>query len=70
MSTKILVDGNFLNEDEWRCMMLPHRSTELQTQAMYRRGVSIETAFSQHVLKQECIHSVVIIIYLMICCII
>ncbi len=62
MSTKMLVDGNFLNEDEWRGMILQHRSTELQSQAMYCRGVSIETAFSQHVLKQECIHHVVIAI--------
>jgi hypothetical protein len=44
-------------------MMLPNRSTELQAQAMHRRGGSIETAFSQHVLKQQCIHNVVIVIY-------
>jgi hypothetical protein len=61
-----LVNGNFLNEDEWRGMMLPHRSTELQAQAMYRRDVSIETAFSQHVLKQQYIHYVIIAIYLII----
>lgn len=47
-------------------MTLPHRSTELQAQTMYRRDVSIETAFSQHVLKQQCIHHVVIVIYLII----
>jgi len=46
--------------------MLPHRSTELQAQAMYCRGVSIETAFSQHVLKMQFIHNVAIITYLMI----
>lgn len=44
-------------------MMLPHRSTELQAQAMYRRGVPIGTALPQRVLKQQCIHYVVIIIY-------
>ena len=37
MSTKILVNGNFLNEDEWRGMILPDRSTEPLSQAMYRR---------------------------------
>ena len=63
MSTKILVNGNFLNEDEWRGMILPHRSTEPLSQAMHRNGVSIETLFSQRVLKQQCIHYVVIIIY-------
>jgi hypothetical protein len=37
MSTKMLVNGNFLSEDKWRGMILPHRSTEPLSQAMYRR---------------------------------
>ena len=63
MSTKIVVNGNFLNEDEWRGMMLPHRSTELQAQAMHSKDVSIETSFSQRVLKQQYTHYVVIVTY-------
>jgi len=49
----MLVNGNFLNED--KCMILPHRSTEPPITG-YRSVVSIETLFSQRVLKQECIH--------------
>ena len=47
-------------------MMLQHRSTEPLPQAMHRIGVSIEKEFSQHVLKQQSIHHVIIVIYLII----
>jgi len=64
MSIKMLVDGNFMNEDEWRGYYdVAASQYRTSAQAMRRKAVSIETLLSQHVLKQQCIHYVVIVIY-------
>ena len=63
MSTKMLVDGNFMNEDEWRWYDVAASQYRTSSTGYVPQGCLYRDRIFSTCIKKQCIHDVVIVIY-------